>query len=452
MKSKLVEFIKETLNNNRVCGENQYIAPHIPMQKINNFITANRLPLNPEDVLFLDDQTLLGGAKESLIITHDSIYAKEVFESPYIIRLSNINRVYNQKRKLYINDNLFYTLTMTDIAYVNALVNALSIISSSWDEYIEEEQDAETDELNENYKENKEEALESCTESKEELNEEELEKDTEQTDEKKSVQYYLYETEDSEDENLHKVRIQCAEALKQGGIPLERHIILNDWFKNQLQNFKNQKVTKKLKMVGFAEKFTNMILAPTDLDFYEASKKNYNKKAELLEFVYEKTCLLLELVINFSESIFKDFYVNDEDFKFAFKNEVVTLSLLAFLNGMGKKVVKDDAFLNLLLKSIFEEMILNPFIEYKVRTGNGITSQKIISEYNRCKDFAVWDDYQKFCTLTLFWMSKNIEEWLSLNSKDFCYHKFNYDDSFRDVFFEQLRSLAIEFYSNLLDE
>lgn len=444
MKNTLAEFIIETLKNKRVYGENQYIVPNIPIQKIDNFIVSNKLSLDPDDVLFLDDQTLLGGAKESLIITHDAIYAKELFESLHVIHLNNIERVYNKKRKLYINDNLFYTLPMTDIAYVNALSEALSIISSSWDEYFEEEEDDENDELEENYEED------------DELDEEESEKDAEQVEGKRFVRYYLYETEDSEDEKLHQARIECAHALKQGRVPLERHIVLNDWLKKHLQDLKNQKVTKKLKLVGFAEKFTNMILAPTDLHFYEASKKNYNQKAELLEFVYDKTCLLLELVINFSESLFKNYYVNDEDFKFAFKNEIVTLYFLAFLHGMGKNVVKNDALTNQLLKVIFEEMILNPFIKHKVSTVKEIHPEQILTEYNRYKRFIETEDYDRFCTLLLYWLTGTMEEWCSCGQKQ-CYHSFNFDennedDSFREVFFEQLRCLAIEFYSNLLGE
>lgn len=441
MKNKIIESIKEILKDNNVAGNNQYIAPNIPMQKINKFINSNELSLTFQDIIFLDDQTVFGGAKESLIITYDSIYVKEAFEDIRSFRFIDIEEIYSQKRKLYINGRLFCTLTLTDVKYVTALSQALQEICSFWSELLEELQneDDESDDIDED-------------DNEEEIDDEDnvADEDDEVNQKERSIQYYLYETEDSEDEQLHKVRIQCAFGLQQGGVPLEKHIVLNDWFKKQLQNIKNQNVTKKLRMVGVAEKFTDMLLAPTSLHTYEATKKNYNEKAEHLEFLCEKTAVLLELVINFSESLFKEYYVNDEDFKFAMKNEIITFSLLAFLHGAMDKSAKNDDELKQFLNIIFKQLILKQFIEYKVNTVKGIDPQQILEQYNRIQKWAAWGDLNMFYSQLMFRINNRFEEWVS-SEEIKCYHSFNYDkDSFQEAFFAHLRLLVVSFYNDFL--
>lgn len=91
-------------------GDKVFVYPNIPTEKFNNAKKkyGNRANINIDDVVLLIDDTVFGSAECGVIITNDSIYIGEDFESPLYFSFDRIFNIYTKKsmlsNSLFIND------------------------------------------------------------------------------------------------------------------------------------------------------------------------------------------------------------------------------------------------------------------------------------------------------------------------------------------------------------
>lgn len=70
-----------------------YARPNIPRKKLEGAISSYASGVSPDEVIILLDDTLFGGAKEGLLVTNNSIYCKQKFESPRQLPFKAIRQV-----------------------------------------------------------------------------------------------------------------------------------------------------------------------------------------------------------------------------------------------------------------------------------------------------------------------------------------------------------------------
>lgn len=102
----LKNYIIKTANANKT--SKVFIYPNIPQKKLDNIFKIYQkigLYIYPNDVLVIFDDTIWGGARESIIITEKFICYKESFPpTPKYIPFSDINDLTLYKDKLFINN------------------------------------------------------------------------------------------------------------------------------------------------------------------------------------------------------------------------------------------------------------------------------------------------------------------------------------------------------------
>lgn len=81
-----------------------FIAPNIPTTKLHNALESYANGVSPEDVLVLVDDTLLGGAKEGVIITKRKLFCKQFMQSPVAFALTAETKIsLSYDRDLYVD-------------------------------------------------------------------------------------------------------------------------------------------------------------------------------------------------------------------------------------------------------------------------------------------------------------------------------------------------------------
>lgn len=116
-------YRKYRLDNSRIFHDGE-----IPERKLSNALNAYAKEIVPDEVLILIDDTVFGGAKEGMLLSKKGLHSHSKFEQPRFIEISQIERIWSQKRTLYINNEIFYRFDILDERYIKELCSYLSEI------------------------------------------------------------------------------------------------------------------------------------------------------------------------------------------------------------------------------------------------------------------------------------------------------------------------------------
>jgi hypothetical protein len=86
--SQIIETYK-----NKIKDDNIFFAPNIPQQKLTNAIKSYAEGVNESDVLLLVDDTVFGGAKEGMMVTHTEILYKNLLVDGGSFKFSEIETI-----------------------------------------------------------------------------------------------------------------------------------------------------------------------------------------------------------------------------------------------------------------------------------------------------------------------------------------------------------------------
>ncbi|WP_414433213.1 hypothetical protein [Alcanivorax sp. IL2] len=140
-----------------------YVAPNIEEKKLNNAIRAFEYEGEPNNVVGIIDNTLMGSGKEGVFFTGEKIVYKAAFSDPVHIKYSDINKVdlinvekeEGRKQKFQISishkGDALYIGNLISCDYVK-LKAVLSHLVETFDVYEEEKQMVPMSEMGENVK------------------------------------------------------------------------------------------------------------------------------------------------------------------------------------------------------------------------------------------------------------------------------------------------------------
>ena len=106
-----------------------FFHPRIPEQKLLNALKAYATRISPEDVLVLLDDTLMGGAKEGMILTRDHVFFHEFLTDPITRNMSAIESISAKEDVLYINNQRVFKATHFNKTNLKTLSNMISDIA-----------------------------------------------------------------------------------------------------------------------------------------------------------------------------------------------------------------------------------------------------------------------------------------------------------------------------------
>ncbi|MDP8098821.1 hypothetical protein [Pasteurella atlantica] len=145
----LFKYIDSTLfkNANKI-----YLKPFIPRNKIKNAIDSFCYDVNFNDVHILIDETLFGSAKDSIVITNDTVWGKDGFNNKFMIHFSDIYYIEVKKglinSSLIINDEKVFTFTQASYKDLDLIFCGLCVYI--YETYHPEELDEDSQEENSN--------------------------------------------------------------------------------------------------------------------------------------------------------------------------------------------------------------------------------------------------------------------------------------------------------------
>ena len=108
------------INNERI-----FLAPHIPVEKLDNALESYAPEVKADDVILLVDDTVWGGAKEGMIVTQNKLFSKTLMASPVTAELSPRIKIQNTSKAILIDGEEFCTLYMLDRGSLKKLVVAI---------------------------------------------------------------------------------------------------------------------------------------------------------------------------------------------------------------------------------------------------------------------------------------------------------------------------------------
>lgn len=104
----------------RVNRHGVYLTPNIPIKKLN--AARSQFIFSSDEVIVLYDDTVFGSGKDGIAITEEYIYAKQLWEAPRSVKISDIYSISSQQKVLnnldiYINDGHFTTISSTEKSF-----------------------------------------------------------------------------------------------------------------------------------------------------------------------------------------------------------------------------------------------------------------------------------------------------------------------------------------------
>lgn len=94
--------------------ERVFVAPHIPLKKLQGALDSYGEGLRPGDVVALVDDTLFGGAGEGVLITEAEIRCKAPFETVDIRLLGCLTDITTKGKYVYIQGERYAALRMPE--------------------------------------------------------------------------------------------------------------------------------------------------------------------------------------------------------------------------------------------------------------------------------------------------------------------------------------------------
>lgn len=131
------EELRDIFANYYFKDQKIYFYPNIPQAKLVNAISAYAPTVSPEDVIILQDDTLMGGSKEGILLTYDRIFFHELFSPPVSIALADIKSIAPiEGNKLKINGKNVYKSNMIDSKYfatfTQLLENTIDVLAAPY--------------------------------------------------------------------------------------------------------------------------------------------------------------------------------------------------------------------------------------------------------------------------------------------------------------------------------
>lgn len=106
--------------------ERVFVAPHIPLKKLQGALDSYGEGLRPRDVVALVDDTLFGGAREGVLITEAEIRCKAPFETVDIRLLGCLTDITAKGKYVYIHGERYAELRMPDPRDLGLLFKAVT--------------------------------------------------------------------------------------------------------------------------------------------------------------------------------------------------------------------------------------------------------------------------------------------------------------------------------------
>lgn len=114
-------------------ADNVYVAPNIPNDKLFNAISSYAMDVKKDRILILLDDTLMGSAKDGMLVSKDAVYIKEAFERYKKFEIKDIYIIYAKKGMLsttiYINNNKICTFTQANFQSIHTICEIINKIS-----------------------------------------------------------------------------------------------------------------------------------------------------------------------------------------------------------------------------------------------------------------------------------------------------------------------------------
>ncbi|CAK7067068.1 MAG: hypothetical protein DELT_01689 [Desulfovibrio sp.] len=123
------EEVQAILRKYSFGDEKVFSFPRIPEQKLSNAINAYATRVPCEDVLVLLDDTMMGGAKEGMILTRDHVFFHEFLTDPVTVKLADIESVFAKDGSLFINKQRVFKATHLAKGYLLVLGNMINDIA-----------------------------------------------------------------------------------------------------------------------------------------------------------------------------------------------------------------------------------------------------------------------------------------------------------------------------------
>lgn len=106
--------------------ERVFVAPNIPLKKLNGALDSYGDGLHPKEIIALVDDTVFGGARDGVLITEKEIRAKAAFE-PFDTRSwTDVSEIVAEGKYVYIDGRSFAELNMPDKRDIKQLFQAVN--------------------------------------------------------------------------------------------------------------------------------------------------------------------------------------------------------------------------------------------------------------------------------------------------------------------------------------
>lgn len=102
-----------------------FVAPNIPMKKLEGALQNYGRGITREEVLALVDDTVFGGAKEGALVTSGLVRCKAIFTDPVVIDLAELPRIRTEKNRVYVGGSEIFRFNIPEAHEVDALFTAL---------------------------------------------------------------------------------------------------------------------------------------------------------------------------------------------------------------------------------------------------------------------------------------------------------------------------------------
>lgn len=117
---------------NRLGLNRIYVAPHIPSAKVMPALYSYGVGTALKDVLLVMDTTMMGGAKDGLMLTEWGILYKELLNAPQQIAWEQVQSIEPRGTKLYVNGQRILECAMSDAESLVRVFKAVAMFVSQF--------------------------------------------------------------------------------------------------------------------------------------------------------------------------------------------------------------------------------------------------------------------------------------------------------------------------------
>lgn len=103
-----------------------FVAPNIPLAKLTGALQSYGRGKGVRDIVALVDTTMMGGAREGLMLTEEELLHKELMQQPGALPWSHVREIEAIKEKVQINGRTFMECTLVDAHEIKRLCEGVA--------------------------------------------------------------------------------------------------------------------------------------------------------------------------------------------------------------------------------------------------------------------------------------------------------------------------------------